>query len=47
MSELSRGKVKKLPLGICVADTEGAFGLAITRDKDYTEIVYRKSKRTA
>lgn len=29
MTELSRGKVPELPLGICVADTEGAIGYMI------------------
>lgn len=29
MAELSRGKVPDLPLGICVADTEGAIGYMI------------------
>ena len=29
MTELSRGKVPDLPLGICVADTEGAIGYMI------------------
>ena len=29
MAELSRGKVPELPLGICVADTEGAIGYMI------------------
>ncbi len=29
MGELSRGKVPELPLGICVADTEGAIGYMI------------------
>ena len=29
MTELSRGKIPELPLGICVADTEGAIGYMI------------------
>lgn len=29
MTELSRGKVPELPLGVCVADTEGAIGYMI------------------
>ena len=32
MTELSRGKIPELPLGICVADTEGAIGYMIQQD---------------